>query len=349
VRSATIKDVAERAGVSLKTVSRVINNEPSVHARTREKVQREIDALGYQPDPSARSLRSTRAYAIGLVYDNPNAHYVINLQHGVLSVCRSSGFGLQIHPCDSSSPKLAEELCALVRRSHLAGLVLAPPMSEQPELIRTLAEAKIPFMRLISARKDPQDGYPCVYVDDRDAAYAITEHLIQLGHQRIGFLWGGREHRSSQERYQGYEDALKDYGIALDRKLILAGDYTFDDGFRGARKLLALKDRPTAIFGSNDEIAAGVLAAAHSDGINVPYFHSMAGSEDYPFAQPPSPHVAPPRHATEQIARHAAQRLIGDLQRAANGEPPHEGNEGFSPELVVRGSTAPRQTRKAKG
>jgi LacI family transcriptional regulator len=204
-------------------------------------------------------------------------------------------------------------------------------------------------MRLISARKDPQDGYPCVYVDDRDAAYAITEHLIQLGHQRIGFLWGGREHRSSQERYQGYEDALKDYGIALDRKLILAGDYTFDDGFRGARKLLALKDRPTAIFGSNDEIAAGVLAAAHSDGINVPYELSIAGFEDSPFSKQSWPALTTARQATEQIARHAAQRLIGDLQRAANGEPPHEGNEGFSPELVVRGSTAPRQTRKAKG
>ena len=102
-----------------------------------------------------------------------------------------------------------EELRQLVQHSRLAGLVLAPPMSEQPELIRTLIEAKIPLMRIISARQDPQDGYPCVYVDDRDAAYAITEHLIQLGHQRIGFLWGGKEHRSSIERYQGYEDALK--------------------------------------------------------------------------------------------------------------------------------------------
>ncbi|GAB2539024.1 LacI family DNA-binding transcriptional regulator [Rhodanobacter koreensis] len=344
LRSATIKDVAERAGVSLKTVSRVINNEPSVHARTREKVQREIDALGYQPDPSARSLRSTRAYALGLVYDNPNAHYIINLQRGVLSVCRTSGFGLQIHPCDSSSPKLADELCELVRRSRLAGLVLAPPMSEQVELIRTLSEAKIPFMRIISARRDPQDGYPCVYVDDRDAAYAITEHLIQLGHQRIGFLWGGREHRSSPERYQGYEDALKDYGIALDRKLIVPGDYTFDDGFRGARKLLALKDRPSAIFGSNDEIAAGVLAAAHSDGINVPYDLSIAGFEDSPFSKQSWPALTTARQATEEIARHAAQRLITDLQREANGEPLSSINEGFSPELVVRGSTAPRHT-----
>ena len=348
MRSATIKDVAERAGVSLKTVSRVINNEPSVHARTREKVQREIDALGYQPDPSARSLRSTRAFALGLVYDNPNAHYIINLQLGVLAECRHSGFGLQIHPCDSTSPTLADELRELVRRSRLAGLVLAPPMSEQPELIEALIEAKIPFIRIISARQDPQDGSPCVYVDDRDAAYAITEHLIQLGHQRIGFLWGDRDHRSSPERYQGYEDALKDYGIALDPDLIIPGDYTFDDGFRGARKLLALKNRPTAIFGSNDEIAAGVLAAAHSDGINVPYELSIAGFEDSPFSKQSWPALTTARQATEEIARHAARRLIDDLQRAANGEAVATVNEGFSPELVVRGSTAPRSAAKPK-
>ena len=344
MRSVTITDVAKRAGVSLKTVSRVINNEPSVRERTRAKVQREIDALGYQPDPSARSLRSTRAYALGLVYDNPNAHYIINLQRGVLSACRASGFGLQIHPCNAASPRLVEDLCALVQRSRLAGLVLTPPMSEQAKLIRALKAAKIPCMRIISARNDPQDGHPCVYVDDHEAAYAITEHLIQLGHQRIGFLWGGHGHRSSVERHQGYADALKDYGISADRKLIVPGDYTFDDGFRGARKLLALKDRPTAIFGSNDEIAAGVLAAAHSGGINVPYDLSIAGFEDSPFSKQSWPALTTARQATEDIARHAAQRLIGNLQREANGQPPITTNDGFTPELVVRGSTAPRHT-----
>ena len=348
VRKTTIKDVAERAGVSKKTVSRVINNEPSVHASTREKVQREIDALGYQPDPSARSLRRPHAYTLGLVYDNPNAHYIINLQSGVLSACLSSGYGLQILPCDSSSPALAERLCMLVMRSRLAGLVLTPPVSEQPALIRTLSEANIPFMRIISARKDPQDGYPCVYVDDRDAAYAITEHLIQLGHKRIGFLWGNHEHCSSVERYQGYEDAMTDYRIALDRKLIVPGDFTFDDGYRGARKLLELKNRPTAIFGSNDEIAAGVLAAAHSDGINVPYDLSIAGFEDSPFSKQSWPALTTARQATEEIARHAAQRLIGDLQRVGFSESAQNTNEGFSPELVVRGSTGPHYPSLAK-
>ncbi len=342
LRSVTIKDVAERAGVSLKTVSRVINNEPSVREGTRARVQREIDALGYQPDPLARSLRSTRAFALGLVYDNPNAHYIINLQRGALAACRANGFGLQIHPCDAASPHLVDELCTLAQRARLAGLVLAPPMSEQTRLIHALEAAQVPFMRIISARSDPHDGYPCVYIDDHNAAYAITEHLIQLGHQRIGFLWGGQQHRSSGERYQGYADALKDYGIARDRKLVLAGDYTFDDGFRGARKLLALKDRPSAIFGSNDEIAAGVLAAAHSAGIDVPYELSIAGFEDSPFSKQSWPALTTARQATEDMARHATQRLIGNLQRAANGQSPQTDNDGFTPVLVVRGSTAPR-------
>ncbi len=339
MRHPTIKDVASHAGVSLKTVSRVVNRESSVRADTREKVERAIELLGYRPDPSARSLRSAHSYAIGLVYDNPNAHYVISMQDGVLSACRERGFGLQIHPCDSSQPRLAEELCAMAKRSRLAGLVLAPPMSEQPELIATLQANDIDFVRIIAAREDPRDGLPCVYVDDRDAAYAITEHLIQLGHTRIGFLWGEPHHRSSPERYQGYADALKDYGIALNKKLILPGRYAFDDGFRGARKLLALKEPPSAIFGSNDEIAAGVLAAARSTGLDVPWDLSIAGFEDNPFSKQAWPALTTARQSTAEIGRHAALRLIAELQ--AQGAHPALRNEGFVPELVVRGSTAP--------
>ncbi|NUO72365.1 MAG: LacI family DNA-binding transcriptional regulator [Frateuria sp.] len=336
---ATIKDVAKRAGVSLKTVSRVINRESSVREDTREKVERAIEALGYRPNLSARSLRSAHSYAIGLVYDNPNAHYVISMQNGVLSACRERGFGLQIHPCDSTSPQLAEELCALVRRSRLAGLVLAPPMSEQPQLIATLKAHDICFVRILAARTDPADGSPCVWVDDRDAAYAITEHLIQLGHTRIGFLWGEPHHRSSPERYQGYADALKDYGLPLNKKLILPGRYAFDDGFRGARKLLALKEPPTAIFGSNDEIAAGVLAAARSAGLDVPWDLSIAGFEDNPFSKQAWPALTTARQSTAEIGRHAALRLMAELQQ--DGSAPDTANEGFVPELVVRGSTAP--------
>jgi LacI family transcriptional regulator len=343
-RRATIKDVARRAKVSLKTVSRVINNEPAVQQRTREKVLRAIEHLDYQPDLSARSLRSAQSYALGVVYDNPNAYYVISVQNGVLSVCRDTGFGLQIHPCNSASPVLADELVDLVKRSRLAGLVLAPPMSERMELIRFLSANGIKFVRILSAAEDPADGYPCVYVDDRDAAYDITEHLIQLGHQRIGFLWGGKSHRSSPERFKGYESALKDYGIPLNNRLIVHGDYSFDDGFRGARKLFALKERPTAIFGSNDEIAAGVLAAAKSSGLEVPYDLSIAGFEDSPFSKQSWPALTTAKQATEDIAREATLRLIAELKR--NGTPGETiENKGFSPELVIRGSTGPVRSR----
>jgi LacI family transcriptional regulator, galactose operon repressor len=339
LRRPTIKDVAERAQVSLKTVSRVINDEPSVQARTRERVQQAIAELGYQPDPSARSLRTAQSYAIGLLYDNPNPYYVIAVQNGVLSVCRATGYGLQIHPCDSSSPNLAGEIIGLVQRARLAGLVLAPPMSERQELVTELAAHNIRLVRIVSAAADPQDGSACIYVDDRDAAYEITEHLIQLGHSRIGFLWGGKSHGSSWERYKGYEDALHDYDIPLDAELVVEGDYSFDDGFRGARRLLGLAERPTAIFGSNDEIAAGVLAAARSSGMNVPFDLSIAGFEDSPFSKQSWPALTTAKQATEEIARHAAHRLLQEIRE----QPPLKPlpNEGFSPQLVVRGSTAP--------
>ena len=345
-RRATIKDVAELAKVSLKTVSRVINNEPSVMQVTRTRVLHAIDELDYEPDASARNLRSATSFVIGLVYDNPNPYHIIGIQNGVLSACRETGYDLQIHPCDASSPLLADELTEWARRSRLAGLVLTAPMAESLALVQTLAARGIRIVRIIAATEDPDDGFPCVYVDDRDAAYEITEHLVQLGHERIGFLWGGAAHRSSSERYQGYEQALKDYGIELDKHLVVPGDYTFDDGFRGARRLLALREPPTAIFGCNDEIAAGVLAAARSAGLDVPYDLSIAGFEDSPFSRQSWPALTTAKQATEEIALHAARLLITGLRSDAYNESPMPmHNQGFVPQLVVRGSTAPMRPR----
>ena len=349
-RRATIKDVAERAKVSLKTVSRVINNEPSVMQATRTRVLHAISELDYEPDASARNLRSATSFVIGLVYDNPNAYHIIGIQNGVLAACRETGFDLQIHPCDASSPLLVDELAEWARRSRLAGLVLTAPMSESLALVQALSARGIRVVRIIAATEDPRDGFPCVFVDDRDAAYEITEHLVQLGHERIGFLWGGAAHRSSSERHEGYLQALKDYGIALDKHLVIPGDYTFDDGFRGARRLLALRDPPTAIFGCNDEIAAGVLAAARSAGLNVPYDLSIAGFEDSPFSRQSWPALTTAKQATEDIARHAARLLIGALREDAYDERPVVlGNQGFVPQLVVRGSTGPVHSRAVRG
>jgi len=335
VKPVTLDDVAMRAGVSAKTVSRVVNDERSVRPQTRQRVLRAIEQLDYRPNLLARGLSGAHAYTIGLVYDNPNAYYIIAMQQGALAACDELNFNLQIRPCNSRSPGLAEELRDFANRSRLSGLVLTTPVSERTAALRRLAAYRIPFVRILSAARDPRDGSPCVYVDDRDAAYAITAHLLQLGHVRIGFLRGGRHHHASAERLRGYKDALHDYGVPWRRELVIDGDYVFDDGFRGARRLLDLAEPPTAIFGCNDEIAAGALAAAQSAGLQVPYDVSIAGFEDSPFSRHSWPPLTTARQRADIIVERATRMLIA---RIGGGE---VANEGFNPELVVRGSTAP--------
>jgi len=340
LRSPTIKDVASRAGISEKTVSRVVNGESGVHERTRLKVQQAIAELGYQPDLSARSLRNGgRFYGLGLVYDNPNAHYVIGMQEGVLSACEERGYGLQILPCKADSPQLATKLLVARQRARLGGLILTPPISEQPHILHALDEQELPFMRIVSASSEPDDGLPCVYVDDRSAAREITTHLIQLGHARIGFL-GGDQHGSNIERYAGYVEALGNHGIPLDEQLVVNSHFTFDDGFSAARRLLTIEPRPTAIFGSNDEIAAGVLAAARSVGLSVPWDLSVAGFEDSPFSRQAWPALTTARQSPHDIAKAAALRLMQLIESTSHDTgdaAPHR----FAPQLVVRSSTAP--------
>jgi LacI family transcriptional regulator len=341
--SVTLDDVAAQAGVSAKTVSRVVNGERSVRSETRQRVLRAIEQLDYRPNQLARGLSGSHAYTIGLVYDNPNAYYIIAMQQGALATCDALNFGLQIRPCNSKAPALAEDLRDFVHRSRLSGLLLTTPVSERTASLRRLATYNIPFVRIISAARDPRDNFPCVYVDDRDAAYAITTHLLQLGHVRIGFLKGGKHHQATAERLKGYKGALRDYGVPLREELMIDGDYVFDDGFRGARRLFDLAEPPTAIFGCNDEIAAGALAAAQSVGLHVPFDVSVAGFEDSPFSRQSWPPLTTARQRADVIVERATRMLIARI----NGS--DVDNEGFNPELVVRGSTAPPRPKSRRG
>jgi len=304
--------------VSAKTVSRVANGERSVREDTRQRVLRAIEELDYRPNLLARGLSGAHAYTIGLVYDNPNAYYIIAMQQGALAACDGLNFGLQMRPCNSKATGLAEDLRDFVHRSRLSGLVLTTPVSERTASLQRLVSFHIPFVRIISAARDPRDAFPCVYVDDRDAAYAITTHLLQLGHVRIGFLRGGKHHHASAERLKGYKDALRDYGVPLREELMIEGDYVFDDGFRGARRLFDLPEPPTAIFGCNDEIAAGALAAAQATGLHVPYDVSIAGFEDSPFSRHSWPPLTTARQRADVIVERAT-RMLMHVDRADQG------------------------------
>lgn len=332
----TINDVAKLAAVSIKTVSRVMNNESSVREATRDKVQAAIDQLNYQPNLAARSLAGTKSYTIAFIYDNPNAYYVIDMQNGILSECKKQGYDLLIHPCNSKSCDIKEQLTHMVKHSRVAGLILTPPFSEMPDIVETLSHLNVHIIRIVSGKEQPDNLSPCIMVNDKDAALNVTQHLIDLGHEKIGFLNGSIGHMSSHERLNGFKEALTNNQINIDEKLIIQGEYSFESGVQGANKLLSGDSKPTAIFACNDEIAAGALFAARLMNIKIPEQLSIIGFEDSPFSGQTWPKLSTAHQPNETIAQHAASLLIA----ATRSQKAPEVTESFIPELVVRDSTA---------
>lgn len=335
----TIKDVAKLAGVSFKTVSRVINREPSVGKELQEKVWKAVKALNYQPNYAARELRGA-ASSIGFIYDNPNSNYVIDMQRGILDECRRQGFELVIHPCDTSAPDLIDEIYSMLDRSQVGGLILTPPASEMPEVLAALAKRKVNRVSIISGSEAPEAQNPCVFIDDREAAYQITRHLLELGHRKVAFLGGDQAHKSSSEREAGYRQALAEGGIEIHPEWMLPGQFSFASGVDRSKHLLTLGERPTAIFACNDEIAAGALFAARLSGLDVPGELSIAGFEDSPFSRQSWPNLTTAGQPLAEIAQRATALLVSQM-RADKGQSKPPESLGFHPALIVRDSTAP--------
>ncbi|WP_105255077.1 LacI family DNA-binding transcriptional regulator [Pseudoalteromonas sp. T1lg75] len=335
----TINDVAKLAGVSMKTVSRVINNEPSVRKKTHDLVMAAVKELNYQPNLAARNLAGTSSYAIGLVYDNPNAYYVIDMQNGVLSRCRQEGYELVIHPCSYADDNMKTELKTMIRRSRIAGLVLTPPLSEQQELIDELDEMNMHYVRILSGRGDDNDNNSCIYVNDYAAAYEITSHLLQHGHKNIAFICGDQGHKSTAERLAGYQQALADHKIEARESLLYRGEYSFESGVEGAKELLKDNNRQgiTAVMGGNDEIAAGALFAARLMNIAIPGELAITGFEDSPFSKQTWPKLTTAHQDNDEISQHAARLLFSKTRGARNQD--KDITRIFTPSLVIRGSS----------
>ena len=333
---ATINDVAKQAEVSIKTVSRVMNNEPSVRAPTREKVMAAVELLNYQPNLAARNLAGTKSFSIAFVYDNPNAYYIIDMQNGILSACKKQGFELLIHPCDSKAENILEEVTKMVKQSRVAGLVLTPPFSEQPEFVQHMKNLAIDVVRIVSGNVAPDNIAPCILIDDHAAAKSITQHLIKLGHEKIAFIAGGSEDGSTIERLTGYKEALINNNIDVNEDLIIDGEYTFESGVNGAKTLLNAKEKPSAIFACNDEIAAGALFSSRLMGIEIPGQLSIVGFENSPFSRQTWPTLTTADQPTQSIAEDAANLLIAYARKQKVSEQ----SKHYTPQLVVRDSTA---------
>lgn len=332
---ATIDHVAELAGVSIKTVSRVVNKEPNVRQATRDKVLAAIAQLDYRPNSSARSLAGSRSFLIGLLYANPSANYVMDIQSGVLSICRPQNYDLLIHPCDYRAPDLVKEIVDMVHQKRIDGLVLTPPLTDHLALLEELNRLATPFVRIAPTLN--KEISPYVETNDQEAAYDMTCQLIAMGHSRIGFICGHPDHRAVSHRYEGYKAALIENDMPLNPDWVEQGHNSFESGEACARRLLQRQPRPTAIFTANDDMAAGAIMVAHQMGLKLPEELSVAGFDDTPVAHQIWPALTTVRQPVQQMAKKATDLLLKllrgrDLQLPASM---------LSSSLIMRDSTGP--------
>ena len=346
MKKATIDDVAAMAGVSIKTVSRVTNNEPNVRESTREKVQRAVRKLKYRPNTSARSLAGNRSYLIGLLYDdpdlyeNPSSNYIVNIQQGALRVCKAENYDLLIHPCNYKDKNLGAEIRDLISHSKLDGVILSPPLSDKTSIIATIEKTGTPLVRISPAEKSAIS----VNTNDRQLCAEMTEHLASLGHRRIAFITGNPDHKALKKRFLGYQDGLKNAGLRLIMGLVRDGDNSFGSGQECARSLLRSKNPPSAIFACNDDMATGVLRVAGQMGIKVPAELSVAGFDDIPLAQQSYPSLTTIRQPVRQMAEMAVEILMDQVRSRPATEKPH----AVDAVLKIRESTGPAPVESNK-
>lgn len=325
----TIQDVARAAGVSVSTVSRVLNNKDYIAVETYEKVQRVIDELGYASSLAAKSMRSYKTDTIGLLVDSLKNPYMIEVMKGVDRAIEDFGYELLIH----TTGKDIKNLDIAWERQHVAqlngsltdGIIVVTPTT-------TNLPSAFPLVMI-----DPHvqgDNFPSVISTNRDGALSVMEYLISLGHRRIGFISGRPDLQSAIRRQQGYEDGLRQANIPLDPDLIQPGDYTRKMAYDCAKKLLNLPNPPTAIFAANDQSAIGVIEAAAEAGVRIPEDLSLVGFDNIPetaFTQPPLTTV---NQFIEELGYMAAKILVDLIQGKSLETNLHK----VPTELVIRNS-----------
>jgi LacI family transcriptional regulator len=322
---ATISDVSRLSGVSIKTVSRVLNGERYVSEALREKVQAAVAALDYRPNFAARALAGKRSFQIALIYDNPSPYFAQNVQAGVRARCAEQGYRMITQPCAADSPDMLEEIAALIDQAQLDGVILTAPFTESSAVRAMLAERKLPYAMISPAQADEEVA--SASIDQAAAAQAMTAFLISAGHRRIAFIGGSKRFATSARRFAGYRAALDGAGIAFDPALVREGDYDFASGSSAAEALLALPSPPSAIFASSDDMAAGVLATAHRLGIELPRQLSVAGFDNTDLAAvvwPPLTTVSQPVRdlayaATDLLLSGRAEQIQLDFELISRG------------------------------
>jgi LacI family transcriptional regulator len=331
----TIWDVANRAGVSIKTVSRVINSEPHVSPALRARVQHVIKEMDFQPNIFARGLSSSRSYVIGLFSDVPAwSYYVSCLQREALLECRAKGFHLVLEPLDLADTGWVASVTASHARLAFEGAILTPPACDSLALMEFLEAKSIPYVRISPGRYGARSGL--VEIDDMGAAKAMTEYLIRQGHTEIAFIAGPSSHLAAARRTLGFQAAMLAAGIGIADHRVAEGDFTIAAGFKTGARLLEGPQRPTAIFAANDDMALGVAGAAASKRLSVPDDISIVGFDDSPSAVATWPMITTIRQPVAELARLAVEFITSATYRDDASNPMFR--RILSHELVIRQS-----------
>ena len=331
---ATIIDVARDAGVSIKTVSRVVNGEPNVRDSTRAKVLSAIRALDYQPNAAARGLSGRRSYVIALVYENAEEFsYTKDVLSGALAACERQGYSLLLRPVTLPNDHLERDIESFIRLTSADGVVLPAPLADMVEVRDLLSRLEISVATI--SPKHPIDQGVNIFCDDAQAAFALTKYLIGKRHTRIGFIKGHPDHHATLERLQGYENALTQFGMDFNPSLVREGLFTFESGRQATLSLLDGELPPTAIIASNDEMACGVRHAAGERGVEIPRNLSIAGFDDTAVAS----RLWPPLTTVRQPIVGMAEAATTSLIQVLRGEQVQDFRQRFHCEVVIRSST----------
>lgn len=328
----TIHDVAQHAGVSSMTASRVVNGYPHVRPAVRAKVEEAIAALGYRPNPLARATRTGTAQ-IGMLYSNASSSNLSNYLMGAFRQASISGCQLLIEP-SQAHPTPAQAVSKLVD-AGVGSVILPPPLCDDPEILAALQAAGVGAVSFATAR--PREGVPAVFIDDYEGARMMTQHLLDLGHVDIAFVRGDPAHSTAQRREQGFRETMATAGMPVRDEYVADGGFSYRGALEAARQLLGLRRRPSAIFSANDDMAAAVSAVAHGLGLSIPTDLSIAGFDDTSVATTIWPELTTIRQPIADMAA-AAVQLAMDLARpgAESGA-----NVQAELQLIQRASTAP--------
>ena len=344
-RAATIDDVAKAAGVARTTVSRVLNNGANVRSETRERVQRAIEELGFSVNRQARALASGAGREVMLIHAHnperePNSYYHSGLELGALRACSTLGADLITRAIDPEAGEPWRMIASMIERDQPMGVILTPPLSDHVHLLELARRAEV-SMVAISAGEEARAHVSAIGIDEWRGGRTLGDHLVGLGHRRLGMVTGPPDHRAATLRYDGFVEALRAAGIETE-PWTATGDFTFRSGIEAVEVLLREAGEVTALACANDDMAAGAMFALHRAGVEIPSRISVTGFDDTPLSEIVWPPLTTVRQPIQYFAERAVH-LLFEGQGAPDAAPHYE---TIDHRIIVRESTAPPQERR---